>query len=161
MNRPARYWFGGAILLLAVALIVSNLRQITEWGAETAVRHTLTRQTSRLASGGSVSVSSDRLDSLWREDLRYLLIFPLNIPDTERARWAEIDFPTTVLGICADEDTAAIRFFRQHDMSFLTESGFGLTSLQPKETPGLYTIRRKNNQSGGPSVYVLTGCDEF
>ena len=103
MNRPARYWFGGAILLLAVALIVSNLRQITEWGAETAVRHTLTRQTSRLASGGSVSVSSDRLDSLWREDLRYLLIFPLNIPDTERARWAEIDFPTTVLGICADE----------------------------------------------------------
>ena len=46
-------------------------------------------------------------------------------------------------------------------MSFLTESGFGLTSLQPKETPGLYTIRRKNNQSGGPSVYVLTGCDEF
>lgn len=157
----------GTICLLGSLLILFKIPTCSRWFAERAIRRTLARQADVMQQGGSISVSSAQLDSLWNDSIRYLAIIPESISTESVSAFGtalaqSLPDSRQVLGICMENNHLADSLLTSRNIRSLHQTGFGLTALRPNRKIGLYAIRRTGAAHiRQPISYVLSLHDEL
>lgn len=129
----------------------------------------ISEQIRQLERGGEISVSSERLDSVWHDGMRYVLIIPPNPQAESILKIKDVLCPESliynrenILGTYYFSDERARLLCEQVGLLVLPQQGFGLVDLRSDHRIGIYHIRQGEalqNQSEG--YYLLKLKSEF